>query len=764
MSAEQQAPTRVLVDPEALASEPEPGGLVREFLEQWTEVYDWTYRDGPGDDPALDVSGWRATGTGEPIGTATMAEWADRTAELILRHAPRHVLELGCGTGMLLHRLAPHVETYVGTDLAADAVARHHAVAPHVAVVRAAAHEVAGPTVAAALDGVEPDCVVINSVTQCFPDVAHLATVLRGAVGLVAAGGTVVVGDVRHAGLLYRHALDLERAADPGAGDADLDDRATRRTADDRELCLDPATVATAALTGGRAVTLTCHAKTLTAGTELARYRVDLVLHVDAAPPGEPARHDLVPDALLHPGAPDAATAAELAGPDRVVGRDLADPSVLTVTAPTGSARIDAADLAGRGRPHEPLAAFAGRRVRATARREARQAGRSPGPVEAVLPSGADPDTAAEAHAVGLAALDARTRASALDGDVVPAAVETLDLLATRTMDRTLARLGVWHGGRLEEPALPTETAVAARHAWILRGWPDALVAHGLAVRDGEHLVRATEPPRPERSLGEACAALGYPPAMAAFFRAAAEHLPALLRDEVDLQSLLFADGDVLTALAGYQDNTVNSYLNAALGRVAVRAATTRKAPLRVLEVGAGVGASTAAVLDALDGAGQAVDLVFTDVSRFFTDAARERFGDRTDLRYGLLDIEELSDHQERHDLIVAANVVHNAVDVRGTLRGLRGLLAPGGVLALVESTREHLQAAVSMQFLMSPRAGRAAAGSRDRRAGTDRIFLSAGAWRGELAAAGLWPAGTLPSEDLPLSVAGQHLLLARRV
>ncbi len=53
--------------------------------------------------------------------------WADSTAERFAATAggvmrPR-ILEIGCGTGMLLFRLAPHCEQYVGVDFSASALA-----------------------------------------------------------------------------------------------------------------------------------------------------------------------------------------------------------------------------------------------------------------------------------------------------------------------------------------------------------------------------------------------------------------------------------------------------------------------------------------------------------------------------------------------------------------------------------------------------------------------------------------------------------------
>ncbi|MFR9728079.1 methyltransferase [Saccharopolyspora sp. MS10] len=708
--------TRVAVAPAALV--PPDGGLVVEHREHWTEVYDWTYQD------PSPLAGWRASGTGEPLPADHMAQWADRTAELVLADGPRRVLELGCGTGMLLERIAPHVTAYVGTDVAADVVARHQATTrPGVTVVRGAAHEARSPEVDAALAGHAPDCVLINSVTQCFPDLAYLAEVLRTAISVVAPGGTVVVGDVRHAGLHLRHWQDL----DPGG--------AAERAASDRELLVDPVALASAALGSGRRIGIAVHAKTLSADTELSRYRFDAVLHVDAEPPAPPRTLEWtgdplagtgpvllrgIPNARLRTG-PHARTAAqlreELAGCDAAVLVDPADPELLVVARPAAAAVRPAAELAGPGRAHEPLAAFARARVGALSRRAIGAE------VQVVLPA-VDEDAIAAARGAGTDALPEGASAAAAT------AVSRLDEVALRAMADLLSE---------------GEPRVDPRHAWIVRRWRAELAANEVPAS------------LPAEALPRACAALGYPPAMAEFFAAAIAHLPRLLRDEVPLQALLFPDGEITTALGSYQDNLINTYLNRALADLTASVARTRAAPLRVLELGGGVGGSTRTVLDAL---GEApTDYLFTDVSRFFLDLAESAF---PEVRTGLLDINsDLAGHTEKHDLVIAANVLHNAVDVRSALAAVRSVLAPGGVFALIESTREHLPALVSMQFLMSPRPGESQAGSGDLRAGTDRIFLTEQQWWAEIAAAGLRPVAALPTEADPLLPLGQQLLVS---
>ena len=73
-------------------------------------------------DPTFDIAGWNNSYTGEPIPADEMREWVDETVSRIRSLAPRRVLEIGCGTGLLLFRVAPGAARYVGIDVAQSAL------------------------------------------------------------------------------------------------------------------------------------------------------------------------------------------------------------------------------------------------------------------------------------------------------------------------------------------------------------------------------------------------------------------------------------------------------------------------------------------------------------------------------------------------------------------------------------------------------------------------------------------------------------------
>jgi len=84
----------------------------------WQALYDETYAkvDAGSIDATFNVVGWNSSYTGRALPAAEMRTWVETTVERILALAPRRVLEIGCGTGLLLSRIAPACDEYWATD------------------------------------------------------------------------------------------------------------------------------------------------------------------------------------------------------------------------------------------------------------------------------------------------------------------------------------------------------------------------------------------------------------------------------------------------------------------------------------------------------------------------------------------------------------------------------------------------------------------------------------------------------------------------
>ncbi|MEU6556254.1 amino acid adenylation domain-containing protein [Streptomyces sp. NPDC046915] len=261
-------------------------------LAQWDGVYQDLYaplRELPAEQAEL--AGWTDSITGAPIPAPDMASWREETVDRIRALRPRRVLEIGCGTGMILRGVAPGCRSYTGTDISPAALA----------YVRDRLDDMPGdtsldtsvelrhaPAHTAVRDGDAVDTVVLNSVVQYFPSVSYTERVLRSAVDAMPDGGSVFVGDVRSLPLLelFHTSVELASAAS-GTRVSDVLAAVRRRTLLEEELCLAPEFFTDLAAAHPRLTGVEVTPRFGPADNELTRFRFDVVLTV--APAGVPA-------------------------------------------------------------------------------------------------------------------------------------------------------------------------------------------------------------------------------------------------------------------------------------------------------------------------------------------------------------------------------------------------------------------------------------------------------------------------------------------
>jgi 2-polyprenyl-3-methyl-5-hydroxy-6-metoxy-1,4-benzoquinol methylase/acyl carrier protein len=272
----------------ALQNEALPEQLAQwqsEYISDWQSLYERTYSQGQDSlaDLTFNITGWNSSYTRQPIPASEMREWVEKTVSRILAFRPEQALEIGCGTGLLLSRVAKHCLEYWATDYS-----------------HAAIHYVEG--VCSAVEGLEKvklvcqtadnfegiaqhqfDTVVLNSIIQYFPSVDYLLQVLEGAINVIGDRGQIFVGDVRSLPLLelYHAAVQLAQASDSKTVEQ-WQQQVRQSVAGEEELVIDPTFFLALKQHFPQIAWVEIQPKRGLANNELTQFRYDVTLHLES--------------------------------------------------------------------------------------------------------------------------------------------------------------------------------------------------------------------------------------------------------------------------------------------------------------------------------------------------------------------------------------------------------------------------------------------------------------------------------------------------
>ncbi|MBE9228020.1 methyltransferase, partial [Phormidium sp. LEGE 05292] len=254
-----------------------------EYVNDWQMLYEQLYSQNQTstDDLTFNIAGWNSSYTRQPIPEREMQEWVENTVSRIQANFPQRVLEIGCGTGLLLSRLAKHSQHYWGTDYSIAAIQHVEQIC---STVEGLNHVQLLHQLADNFDGIpqgEFDTVVLNSIVQYFPSIEYLLQVLEGAISTIAQQGTIFVGDVRSLPLLepYHAAVQLSQAE----SDRTIEQwqrMVNQSMAAEEELVIDPGFFIALQTRFPQIGWVEIQPKRGYAENELTQFRYDVTLHV----------------------------------------------------------------------------------------------------------------------------------------------------------------------------------------------------------------------------------------------------------------------------------------------------------------------------------------------------------------------------------------------------------------------------------------------------------------------------------------------------
>ena len=182
--------------------------IENEQVDYWNEVFDSAYNEENTNADDFNIVSWKDSYSGRDFTSEEMKIWVDTTVKRISDLKPTKVLEIGCGTGLLLSRIAPNCERYVACDFSQKALdyiesrlINKNPELSNVTLYKASADE---------LDiSEEFDVVVINSVIQYFPNEKYLLNVIQNSIQKLKPKGAIFIGDVRNLNLIKSFATEV---------------------------------------------------------------------------------------------------------------------------------------------------------------------------------------------------------------------------------------------------------------------------------------------------------------------------------------------------------------------------------------------------------------------------------------------------------------------------------------------------------------------------------------------------------------------------
>ncbi|GHO79997.1 hypothetical protein KSD_77680 [Ktedonobacter sp. SOSP1-85] len=264
-----------------------------EHVSLFQTVYDQLYSQEQAfsaQDEAINTNIWTSSYTNTPLPVAEVLDSVNGVVERVAALQPERsletleILEIGCGTGLLLFRLAPQCRQYSGVDLS-EAALRHlraqlAAREPefaNVTLAPGAAHEVSQMGFARE----SFDVVILNEVVQHFPNLDYFERVLEQITPLVKKGGSIFIGGLRSLSLLttFHTSVQIYRAA-PSLPIAQMQERIRELMSSEKDFVIDPAYFALLHTHLPQLSLARVQLKSSDFPNEITRFKYDVVLQV----------------------------------------------------------------------------------------------------------------------------------------------------------------------------------------------------------------------------------------------------------------------------------------------------------------------------------------------------------------------------------------------------------------------------------------------------------------------------------------------------
>ncbi|MDE5649290.1 MAG: AMP-binding protein, partial [Oscillospiraceae bacterium] len=275
--------------------------------------------------------------------------------------------------------------------------------------------------------------------------------------------------------------------------------------------------------------------------------------------------------------------------------------------------------------------------------------------------------------------------------------ISTLERFCVDCMAESLVQLGIdkLNGERISVSDILERLKIADNRHVNFRQWFNTLRENDIiGYKDGIfrfYAEKIESPDVPYRQLNE----YGIPDYMEQIMNyiiQSRKKLSEIMLGNVDpISEMFFKDSSLQIGVGVYRNSiTGQIYGRLAAELTAELAEANKDRSFRILEVGAGVGGTSDYIIELIKKLDN-VSYMFTDLSDIFLDEAHERYSDCDFVDYRIYDINKHPKTQSMpmhsFDLIIGANVFHDAHNIDSVINNMHLLLAEDGKLMIIETT-----------------------------------------------------------------------------
>ncbi len=264
--------------------------LQKEQVSNWEAVWDEAFSEPPPSaDATCNTAGVISSYTGKPIPADEARDWVDHAAKRVRSLAPDRVLDIGCGLGRTLFRVAPGCSKYWGVDFSKPAL---DYVKRHLHLLKDPPSDIRFLQASADQLGDVPDesfdVVILNGVVMYFPSMRYLMDVIERASALAVQGGHIFIGYIRSLPLLeaFHFSIALFNA-DEGMSPGKLREESRMNAIEEDELVVDPRFFDALKLHNTSISRVEVQLKRGWPLNELTKFRYDVVIRVGGCGPDE---------------------------------------------------------------------------------------------------------------------------------------------------------------------------------------------------------------------------------------------------------------------------------------------------------------------------------------------------------------------------------------------------------------------------------------------------------------------------------------------